>query len=255
MTSKSPAPSPSTRVLVWDLPTRLLHWTLAGSFASAFVVASVADEHSPSFVVHMLLGAIAAIAVVLRVAWGFVGSRYARFRSFAFGPGSVVSYLRGVFRGEGERHRGHNPANAWAAFAMFALLLGDAATGALIARGGHVVKDVHAVLVYAMVAVVAAHLAGLALQAIRRRENVAIDMVDGKQVGDPAHAIASAHPVAAVAAIGLLVASAAVLVRGYDPATRRLTLPGVGPSLELGNAEEGDRDRRGGRGRDRHHDD
>ncbi|MFT3771741.1 MAG: cytochrome b/b6 domain-containing protein [Minicystis sp.] len=87
------------RVLVWDLPTRLLHWLLAASFIGAFAVAVLSEHRNPVFAVHMLLGAIAAFVVVLRIAWGFVGLRYARFRSFAFGPRAVVEYVRGAFAG------------------------------------------------------------------------------------------------------------------------------------------------------------
>lgn len=248
MTEPRPA---ARRVLVWDLPTRFLHWLLAGSFVGAFAVAHI-FEHRPAFAVHMLLGALAAIAVLLRVAWGLIGSRHARFSSFAFGPGAVVRYLRDAFTGKGERFAGHNPANAWVALSMLASTVGLAATGALIGRGGHAVKEVHEGLVVFTVSLVVVHLAGLALHTWRHRENVARGMIDGRKEADPAQAIPRAHPGAALAAVGIAALAAVILVRGYDPTTRREVL--LGQTIELGDTEKGERHegRREGR---RHHDD
>jgi cytochrome b len=231
-------PRSPRRVLVWDLPVRLLHWLLAGSFVGAFAVAH-AFEHRPAFVVHMLLGALAAVAVTLRLVWGFIGSRHARFSAFAFGPGAVVRYLRGAFGGpEGERFAGHNPANAWVSLAIFASTIGLAITGALIGRAGHAVKEVHEGLVVFTAVLVCVHLAGLALHAWRRRENVVLGMVDGRKLADPAQAIPRAHPGAALAAIGIAAAAAAIFVRGYDPATRREVV--LGQTIQLGDAEKGE---------------
>jgi cytochrome b len=244
----NPEPSPP-RVLVWDLPTRLVHWLLASSFAAAFTIASLAGKRDPVFAVHMLLGAVAAFVVIARVVWGFVGSRYARFASFAFGPRAVLAYLRGVLHGGGEPDPGHNPANAWAAYGMLLTTLGVAVTGALIARGGHAVKEVHEALVYVMLAVVAAHLAGIVLHTIRRRENIALGMIDGKKAAEPAQAIGSSHPAAAIVIAAATAAFAGLLVRGYEPTPRRVTLPGIGVTLRLGGGDKGQNDagERGGR--------
>lgn len=222
------------RVLVWDLPTRLLHWLLAASFTGAFAVAMLAGHRSAAFAVHMLLGAIAAIVVALRVAWGFVGSRYARFRSFAFGPRAVIDHVRGAFTGRGEAHVGHNPANGWVAYAMLVSVLGVAITGALIGRGGHVVKEIHEVLAYSMAALVAVHLAGLALHVAKRRDDIALGMIDGKKPAAPALAIASAHPIVALVMLGLVGAWAGSLVRGYDATSRSVTIPVVAQTIQLG---------------------
>lgn len=54
------------RILVWDLPVRLFHWALAGSFVVAFAAANLADDESTTFAVHMLLGGVVAFMVLLR---------------------------------------------------------------------------------------------------------------------------------------------------------------------------------------------
>jgi cytochrome b len=227
---------PPTRVLVWDLPTRILHWLLAASFTGAFAIAVLVRHRSPLFPVHMLLGAVAGLVVVLRLVWGFVGSRYARFRSFAFGPRDVLRYLRSLVTRRGEEHVGHNPANAWAAYAMLASTLGAAVTGALMGSGSRIVRQIHPIFAYATVVLIAVHLLGIALHTLRRRENIALGMLDGRKQAAPPQAIASAQPFAALAMIVVVGLSAGALVEGYDPSTKSVTLPLLGQVIRLPGA-------------------
>ena len=62
------------RILVWDWPTRIGHWLLAGSFAVAWLTAESEagrNEHEAS---GYLFGAV----VAFRVIWGIGGTRNAR---------------------------------------------------------------------------------------------------------------------------------------------------------------------------------
>lgn len=70
--------------MVWDLPTRAFYWLLTATFVGAIGIALIADDKSHLFQTHMLLGLIPVFLVVLRVIWGFVGTRYARLGSFLF---------------------------------------------------------------------------------------------------------------------------------------------------------------------------
>ena len=87
----------TSRILVWDLPTRLFHWLLTVGLVACFAFAQFSDEHSPWFMIHMILGIVLGLMVVMRVVWGVVGSRYARFGSFLFSPSKVLSYVQGAF--------------------------------------------------------------------------------------------------------------------------------------------------------------
>ena len=78
------------RTLVWDIPTRLFHWLFAGGFIAAAVIALGQGDDSPLFPYHGMIGLALGLLLVLRVVWGFVGSRHARFGSFAFGPRAVA---------------------------------------------------------------------------------------------------------------------------------------------------------------------
>jgi cytochrome b len=108
------------RVRVWDLPTRLFHWTLA-----ALVVGSFATVKAGSMIWHERLGYAALALVAFRIVWGFVGGRYARFASFVRGPARVLEHLRGT----AAPSAGHNPLGALSVLALLGVVGFQAASG------------------------------------------------------------------------------------------------------------------------------
>ncbi|MBL0928386.1 MAG: cytochrome b/b6 domain-containing protein [Phycisphaerales bacterium] len=240
--------------LIWDLPTRLFHWTLAAGFAAAALIALALGEHSALFPYHAIIGLTLALMVALRAVWGLVGSRYARFGSFAFGPGAVVEYLRGTLLGGGKRHVGHNPGSAYAIFAMLALLAALAATGVMLGRGNEGVKEAHELCAYALLGVVGVHILGVLVHTLRHRENITAGMIHGRKLAEPGEGIGSARPLAAAAFLVITGAWAFGLVRGYDPATRAVRLPLSGVVIHVGEPG-GDRAEPGPGGRRRGDDD
>ncbi len=244
-------------VLIWDLPTRIFHWLLSAGFIAAAVIALAMGEHSPLFPYHAIIGLTIALMVVLRIVWGILGTRYARFGSFIFGPGAVVEYMKGAMIGGGKRHLGHNPGSAVAIFALLALVLALAVTGFMMGRGNEAIKEVHEILAWTTVGVVVVHVLGVAFHTIRHRENITASMIHGKKRAEAWEAIASAKPIVAMLFLAIAGSWAFGLVRNYNPATQTTMLPLIGTSLQLGeneNENEGNQ----GRGRDqrqRHDDD
>lgn len=223
--------------LVWDLPTRLFHWLFAAGFTVAAVTALLPDDDSPLFPYHALIGLTITLMVSLRVVWGIIGSRYARFASFAFGPAAVAQYMKGTLLGGARRYIGHNPGSAYAIFAMFLLMVGLAATGIMMGRGNEGVKELHEALAYVTVGVVIAHVLGVVLHTVRHRENIVAGMIHGRKDIDPADSIRSAHPVAAAVFLIAAAAWAFGLVSSFDPTARTTRLPILGVSLQIGEAE------------------
>lgn len=240
-------------VLIWDLPTRLFHWLLSAGFIAAAVIALAIGEHSPLFPYHAIIGLTIALMVVLRVVWGIVGTRYARFGSFIFGPAAVIEYMQGALIGGGKRHLGHNPGSAVAIFALLALVLALAVTGFMMGQGNEAIKEVHEILAWTTVGVVVVHVLGVAFHTIRHRENITASMIHGRKRAGASDAISSAKPIVAV--LFLIVAGgwAVGLLRNYNPATQTTTLPLLGTSLQLGENEGGEGG--GGEQRQRHDDD
>jgi cytochrome b len=244
------------RVLVWDLPTRVFHWLFTAAVAGAFILVGIDEENGRVFQGHMLFGLMAGFLVLLRLVWGVIGSRYARFGSFLFGPKALLEYLRSVARGTGVRHVGHSPGSAYAVYAMLLAGMGLAVSGMLM-PSWEGFEAMHAMMASLMLVAVGAHLTGLVLHTIRYRENIAFSMIHGGKEGQPDQGIAAGHALLAVLFLGFAGAWGSALVAGHDAQTRRLTLLGRTLTLPQPQDEEAQEHEgaRGQEGRDhgKHH--
>lgn len=225
--------------LIWDLPVRLFHWMLAGAFVGAFAIGQLVDDDSPLFAVHMLLGGTMAFMVALRLVWGVVGSKHARLSAMLYGPGEVFAYLKGTLTGDDRRWPGHNPGSSVAIWAMFALTLATAVSGALMSQY-NLFHELHEVFAYGLLAVVVAHIAGVIWHTLRHRENLTLSMITGKKDATPADAIQHTHPLVAAVFLGLTAAWMTTLVNNYDATTGELTIPGTAQKLQIGEGNEGE---------------
>lgn len=226
------------RVLVWDLPVRIFHALLAGSFLLAWGIAVTSDDESRRFAFHALLGLFIGALVVFRVVWGVIGTRYARFSGFATRPAALAAYLKGILLGPEREFVGHNPASSYATFAMLVLLAGLIGTGLMLGGGNESVEDLHELFAHAMLAVVGIHVLGVILHTVRHRDPIALGMLDGRKRGAPGAAIRSARPGSALALGVLLAAWAGGLWHGYDARTGTVTLPVFGTTVALGEVED-----------------
>jgi cytochrome b len=242
-------------VLIWDLPTRLFHWLLSGGFIAAAFISLLLGEDSPLFPYHAIIGLTIALMVCLRVIWGVVGTRHARFGTFIFGPGAVIEYMKGTLAGGGKRYIGHNPGSAVAIFGLLALVLAMAVTGVMLGQGNESVKEIHEILSYVTVGVVVVHVLGVAIHTIRHRENITLSMIHGKKDAEPSDAIISSAPIIAAVFLVVTGAWAAGLIRNYNPATQTTTLPLIGTVLQLGENENEGGNGGGERGGDKDDDD
>lgn len=228
------------RILVWDAPVRLAHAVLAVLVLAAFALATLTSDESVTFSWHAIAGLVAVVVVLLRILWGFFGTRYARFGDFPLRPSALVRYLRGVVSGRPDGSGvGHNAATSWFALAIFAGIVGLGVTGILAGRGSEGAEEVHEVLAWSVIGLVAAHVAGVLLHVARKRENLIASMIDGRKAGPEADAIPGPRTATAAVSAGLVIAFAAALVSSFDAPSRRLKLPLVGTVLTLGEAEAG----------------
>lgn len=180
-----------SKVLVWDVPTRVFHWLLAGAFIGAYVSGDSERWRD----IHVILGYTMLGLIGFRLIWGFVGSRYARFSNFLYGPARVTRYLASLARGKPEHYLGHNPAGALAIFALLALGLLTGVTGYATYNelGGEWLEEVHEVAANGMLALVAVHIVGVVVSSVLHRENLVLAMVTGMKAGAPDEGIGRRH--------------------------------------------------------------
>jgi cytochrome b len=193
-----------SKVLVWDVPTRVFHWLLALSFAGAFLTAESERYRD----VHVMLGYTVLGLVGFRLVWGLIGTRYARFGSFAYGLGSVLSYVKSLFTRSPQHHLGHNPAGSWAIYALLVLSLLAGASGyaAYSDLGGHSMEDVHEALANSLLGLVIVHIAGVLVSSVLHRENLVRSMLTGYKSAKPGNGIRSRHRLAGAALVAAVAA-------------------------------------------------
>ena len=110
---ETPAPVVSA-TRVWDLPTRLVHWSFVLGVAISWWTAETGRLEWHRWSGYTLLGLL-----LFRLYWGFTGGSTARFGNFVRGPRAVAAYLRGSWSPQA----GHNPLGALSVLALLGLLL------------------------------------------------------------------------------------------------------------------------------------
>lgn len=166
-------------VRVWDPVVRILHWALAASIAAAWMT-----RHGGG-VWHERIGYASLLIVALRLAWGWIGPRYARFGQFVHAPSATLRYAGQVFARKEARHVGHNPLGGWMILALLSTAALSGLSGWLYITdaywGIEWVEDLHEALAILLLALVALHAAGVAAASWRHRENLVAAMIHGRK--------------------------------------------------------------------------
>lgn len=164
-------------VRVWDPLVRLFHWTVV---TGVFVAWFTEDWRS----VHKFTGYVVLGAVLVRIVWGFTGTRHARFADFVRGPREVLGYALDVLRGREPRHLGHNPLGGAMVVALLVTLLVVTVSGWMMTLdafwGEDWVEDLHETAVNLLIfGLVPLHLAGVVFTSLRERVNLVKAMITG----------------------------------------------------------------------------
>jgi cytochrome b len=199
--------------LVWDPVVRFGHWALVAAFAVAYF--SAEEEAGGPDPFHVWGGYVVGAIVVLRVVWGFVGPRHARFSDFVRGPLVALAYFRDLLYGRARRYIGHSPAGGAMVIALLVCLAATVATG-LIAYGEEgkgplaavmvtdanangneagrrtlaekrgeetesTIGELHGLMANITVALVAAHIFGVVVASFVHKENLVLAMITGRK--------------------------------------------------------------------------
>ena len=178
MVSADPRPSPDV-ARVWDPLVRLFQWCLVTSFAVAWLVPGRSEA------LHFWAGYAAGGLVILRLVWGVVGTRYAKFSQFLRSPAAVFAYLVAILRGTEARHIGHNPAGGAMIIALMAGMFTTALSGWMMTTdayfGDDTVQMVHSTAAHVVLVLVLLHVGGVVLASFRHRENLVLAMISGRK--------------------------------------------------------------------------
>lgn len=171
------ASQPCRKVLVWDLLVRVFHWTVVvGCVADLFVF----DDGK---LWHRAIGYAVATALVVRVIWGVIGPRHARFADFAPRPSTLARYIAALAQGKEPRFLGHNPAGAVMMLLLMALLSGVSITGWMLTLdaffGSEALEDFHKAIANSILILAGLHAAAALFESWRHRENLILSMITG----------------------------------------------------------------------------
>ena len=134
MTDMTDAPARS-RPMIWDPLVRVFHWTLMICVVGAWIL----GEFGPDIMtLHFWLGYAVGGLLLIRILWGFVGPRTARFANFVTGPGPVLRYLLTLPKRQPSHTPGHNPLGGWAVVALLVLLGLQVLTGLFVGTDDYV---------------------------------------------------------------------------------------------------------------------
>jgi cytochrome b len=231
--------SDKREAVIWDFPTRVFHWTLVALVGiNLFLIEPRGGNHT---LVHFIAGYAIAGLILFRLAWGFIGSPRSRFADFLRGWSTVKGYVKRLLRFDPPHSIGHNPLGGWMIALLIVTLVAMIGTGLFAAnpraagplagfltpRLAGLVGDLHAVLSNFLIALIVAHLLGVAIDWFLTGDNLVKAMLTGrKQL--TAEAAASERPTAPLwraALVGLVALGiTAGLTLSTDYHRTRLTL-------------------------------
>jgi cytochrome b len=179
------------RIRIWDIPTRVFHWSLVALVSASFITGKLSAVWMPY---HEVFGIIILGMLVFRLIWGVIGGYHSQFISFVRGPEKVFQYAAGLFSKNGSSYPGHNPLGGWSVLAMLGVLLIQVVTGLfsnddIFTEGplypfvDKVVSDlltsIHRFNSYVIMGLVAVHVCAILFYLIVKRENLIHPMITG----------------------------------------------------------------------------
>lgn len=187
-------------VLIWDLPVRLVHLLLVICFIGAYLT----SEDEGLSLLHVTLGYTMVFLMTLRIIWGFIGSKYARFSNFVKGPNAVMSYFESLVQKVPEHHTGHNPAGALAIIGLLllGLAVGFSGFAALHEIWGEWGEEVHEAIANLMLILVIVHVIAVVASGWLHDESLILSMINGTKKVDSTLAITNPHRKIAVVILG-----------------------------------------------------
>jgi len=186
-----------SQIRVWDPLVRFFHWSLV----AAFIIAFVTEEKF--LTVHSWAGYLILILISIRIIWGFIGTRYARFSDFVYSPENIIQFLKDTLHLRAKRYLGHNPAGGAMIILLMVSLLITTSSGILLLgaeehagplahwftqAGGFwsdVLEELHEFFANFTLLLVVIHVIGVILESLIHKENLVSAMLSGFKSANP----------------------------------------------------------------------
>ena len=183
---KSPSNPKTRQVKVWDILVRFTHWTVAAGIMANLLFTEDGSD------LHVYVGYTVVGLVVLRLLWGLIGTRYARFTNFFPTPTRLKAHLSALsVRRVDEQHLGHNPLAAIMMLSLWSVIIGLGITGYLMESHifSHVpllgskdlLEEVHELLANSLYLLVPLHIIAAIAMSYWQRQNLIKSMITGKK--------------------------------------------------------------------------
>lgn len=211
-------PPTGTRVKLWDVPVRIVHWSFVALLPAMWWTAEQGDIE-----MHRRLGYTMLALLVFRIYWGLAGGSTARFARFVKSPRVVAGYAQRLFRRDAEASVGHNPLGGWSVVALLAVLIAQVVVGLFTQdvdglESGPLtylisydladrLRGWHALLFNVLLGLIGLHLAAILFHLLVKRDDLISPMVTGyRRLPDASDPPTHATPIRG--AIGVALAGA-----------------------------------------------
>lgn len=198
---------------IWDPLVRLTHWGVA---AAVLLNGLIIEDES---LTHIWIGYVAVGLLALRLIWGFIGTRPARFSSFPPSISAALGHVGDLFAGRHRQHASHNPLGALMVYALWGTLTVVSVTGIMMeptpfptsrssiemqesshesgrdhdggdehdGEGGEdILEEIHEVAANLLLLLAAFHVGGVFMESRLSGINLARQMVTGRRQQPPA---------------------------------------------------------------------
>lgn len=180
-----------TQIKVWDPLVRVFHWALVASFTVAFI------SGEDFLTLHSWAGYIIFGLLLIRIIWGVIGTRYARFSDFVYRPKTIKQFLKDTLKFRARRYLGHNPAGGAMVILLMLSLLLTGFTGLLVYGAeehagplahwfgsahsvwGEVTEEAHELFANFTLLLVLIHVIGVLVESLIHKENLVAAMITG----------------------------------------------------------------------------
>ena len=167
------------QAMIWDPLIRLFHWTVAAMFLLNFLILEEGDT------AHRWAGYYILAALGIRLLWGFIGSKNARFKNFLPTAEGIKYHLKLLRSRQFEVSEGHNPVGGLMVFALLFCLLGTGLSGWMmefdIFWGEDWVESLHELMANTTMTLVVIHVSAVFLLSRFGPVNLIRQMITGQR--------------------------------------------------------------------------